>query len=87
MSVADHWPRRTNTLANVELLIQDAKMFDFYLAIIINVFLLWAVIAGTRYFEEEERRERASQKAKRQFRWADGTFAKKRTLTDLWNGR
>ena len=62
-------------------------MFDFYLAIIINVFLLWAVIAGTRYFEEEERREQARERAEKQYRWADGTFAKRRTLTDLANER
>ena len=71
----------------MELLIQDADMFDFILAIAITVFLLWAVPAGTRYFEKEERRAQAGERAKKQYRWADGTFAKKRTLTDLWAGR
>lgn len=71
----------------MELLIQDADMLDFILAITITVFLLWAVPAGTRYFEKEERRAQARERAKKQYRWADGTFAKKRTLTDLWAGR
>ncbi len=62
-------------------------MFQMILCFAITAFLVWLVPAGTRYFEQEERRARAREKAKKQSRWWNGTFAKKRTPTIVWAGR
>ena len=62
-------------------------MINFYLVVAITVFMLWLVPAGTCYFEKEGRRLRAREKAQKQYRWCNGVFAKKRTITDLLTGR
>jgi len=62
-------------------------MINFYLVIAINGFLLWLIPAGTRYFEQEERRARARERASQQRRCDDGTFYKKQTPKKIiWVG-